>query len=57
MRSENLIEYLIKIQVESIISVTKKSDYYSIISVLFHFKAFFLFCKFEFVDSKMEYKI
>jgi len=33
MRSENLIKYSIKMRVESIISVTKKSDYYAIISV------------------------
>jgi len=32
MRSENLIEYSIKMRVESIISVTEKSDYYAIIS-------------------------
>ncbi len=60
MRSENLIEYSIKMRVESIISVTEKSDYYEIISVISCFTAFFPFRKFEFrgtKDSKMQYKI
>ena len=60
MRSENLIEYSIKMRVESIISVTVKSDYYAIISVISCFTAFFPFRKFEFrgsKDSKMQYEI
>jgi len=52
MRSENLIEYSIKMRVELIISVTKKSDYYTIISVISCFTAFFPFCKFEFCSKK-----
>jgi len=60
MRSKNLIEYSIKMRVESIITVTKKSDYYTIISVISCFTAFFPFRKFEFrgtKDSKIQYKI
>jgi len=34
MRSENLIEYSIKMRVESIISVTEKSNYYAIVVLL-----------------------
>jgi len=60
MGYENLIEYSIKMRVELIISVTKKSDYYAIISVISCFMAFFPFRKFEFCstkDSKMQYEI
>ena len=52
MRSENLIEYSIKMRVESIISVTEKSDYYAIISVISCFTAIFPFRKFEFRGTK-----
>jgi len=44
MRSENLIAYSIKMRVESIISVTEKSDSC--------FTAFFPFRKFEFRGTK-----
>jgi hypothetical protein len=60
MRSENLIEYSIKIRVETRIPRKKKFDYYAIISVIFGFTAFFPFRKFEFrgkKDSKINYGI